>query len=623
MAKLRLEHMYKVYDGRVKAVNDLNLIIDDKDFVVFVGPSGCGKSTTLRMIAGLEEISSGKLFIDDILVNEKAPKDRDIAMVFQNYALYPHKTVYDNMAFGLRLAGLDRNEIKQRIDRASDILELTPYLTRKPKALSGGQKQRVALGRSIVREPKVFLLDEPLSNLDAKLRVQMRSEISKLHRRLGTTFIYVTHDQVEAMTMGNRIVVMKDGYIQQIDSPTNLYDHPDNIFVATFLGTPQMNIYHGMLHQNQAKWHIAFSDHKSLTIPVAASIINKLISPTYLSKPIQFGFRPEDVYEVKNEQQPSFHMVVEIQEKRGSELIVFGTIEHTTLPITAKLDGRRLIQEGDIIKLAVTEERIHLFDAEHQHRIAEVITYNYFEGSLYPSQKNLKFANVMIDLPDSVHQKILPEYKEKDRSIGVRVPTDAFSTDKKNGFNVKLSGTIQSVEHDKNGGLVFLKIPSNDFLICVRMKKGHYVPVQSIDIYLDQSRIELFDQSFEERITTLHPIASNSTICDVVTKNDKSFAKFGQFTLELDDHFEPGKYQITIPYDGFEVVKDAASEQKHKVMRFKCVNESIQGSHTILYANLKEFPDYVSIKAAKDDTCFTKGKISFNITKLILSRMVE
>ena len=199
------------------------------------------------MIAGLEEITSGKLYIDDVLVNEMPPKDRDIAMVFQSYALYPHKTVYENMAFGLRMAGLKDNEIKERIYKASDILELTPYLTRKPKALSGGQKQRVALGRSIVREPKVFLLDEPLSNLDAKLRVQMRSEITKLHRRLGTTFIYVTHDQVEAMTMGNRIVVIKDGYMQQIDSPTNLYDHPDNVFVATFLGTPQMNIYNGVL----------------------------------------------------------------------------------------------------------------------------------------------------------------------------------------------------------------------------------------------------------------------------------------------------------------------------------------------------------------------------------------
>ncbi len=247
MAKLKLERIYKVYDGRVKAVNDLSLEINHQDFIVFVGPSGCGKSTTLRMIAGLEEITSGNLYIDDVLVNEMPPKDRDIAMVFQSYALYPHKTVYENMAFGLRMAGLKDADIKERIYKASEILELTPYLTRKPKALSGGQKQRVALGRSIVREPKVFLLDEPLSNLDAKLRVQMRSEITKLHRRLGTTFIYVTHDQVEAMTMGNRIVVMKDGYMQQIDSPTNLYDHPDNVFVATFLGTPQMNIYNGFL----------------------------------------------------------------------------------------------------------------------------------------------------------------------------------------------------------------------------------------------------------------------------------------------------------------------------------------------------------------------------------------
>ena len=247
MASLQLNHIYKVYPNGVKAVNDFTMDIADKEFIVFVGPSGCGKSTTLRMIAGLEEITAGELRIGDVVVNDMEPKDRDIAMVFQNYALYPHMTVYENMAFGLKLRKVPKDEIDRKVREAAEILGITEYLDRKPKAMSGGQRQRVALGRAIVREPKVFLLDEPLSNLDAKLRTAMRSEISKLHHKLQTTFIYVTHDQVEAMTMGTRIVVMKDGFVQQIDTPRNLYRFPCNKFVAGFIGTPQMNFFEGTL----------------------------------------------------------------------------------------------------------------------------------------------------------------------------------------------------------------------------------------------------------------------------------------------------------------------------------------------------------------------------------------
>ena len=247
MANLKLNHIYKVYPNGVKAVNDFSMDIADKEFIVFIGPSGCGKSTTLRMIAGLEEITAGELCIGDTVVNDVGPKERDIAMVFQNYALYPNMTVYENMAFGLKLRKIPKEEIDKKVREAARILGITEYLDRKPKAMSGGQRQRVALGRAIVREPKVFLLDEPLSNLDAKLRTAMRAEISKLHRKLQTTFIYVTHDQVEAMTMGTRIVVMKDGFVQQIDSPRNLYNFPCNKFVAGFIGTPQMNFFKGKL----------------------------------------------------------------------------------------------------------------------------------------------------------------------------------------------------------------------------------------------------------------------------------------------------------------------------------------------------------------------------------------
>ena len=247
MASLKLNHIYKIYSGNVTAVSDFCLDIEDKEFIVLVGPSGCGKSTTLRMVAGLEEISEGELYIGDRLVNDVAPKDRDIAMVFQNYALYPHMTVYDNMAFGLKLRKKPKDEIDKLVREAAKILGIEQLLNRKPKALSGGQRQRVALGRAIVRDPKVFLMDEPLSNLDAKLRVQMRTEITKLHQRLQTTFIYVTHDQTEAMTMGTRIVVMKDGFIQQVDTPQNLYDYPANLFVGSFIGSPQMNFFDAKL----------------------------------------------------------------------------------------------------------------------------------------------------------------------------------------------------------------------------------------------------------------------------------------------------------------------------------------------------------------------------------------
>ncbi len=295
MASLQLNHIYKVYPNGVKAVNDFTMDIADKEFIVFVGPSGCGKSTTLRMIAGLEEITAGELRIGDNVVNDVEPKDRDIAMVFQNYALYPHMTVYENMAFGLKLRKMPKEEIDARVKEAAKILGITEYLDRKPKAMSGGQRQRVALGRAIVREPKVFLLDEPLSNLDAKLRTAMRSEISKLHHKLQTTFIYVTHDQVEAMTMGTRIVVMKDGFIQQIDSSRNLYNYPCNKFVAGFIGTPQMNFFEGTLTKKGEKVTVAL-DNTSVSLSAPASIFNKA-NPDYLdgSKKVIIGLRAEHI----------------------------------------------------------------------------------------------------------------------------------------------------------------------------------------------------------------------------------------------------------------------------------------------------------------------------------------
>ncbi len=381
MASLQLKNIYKVYPSGVIAVTDFNLDIEDKEFIVFVGPSGCGKSTTLRMIAGLEEISAGELYIDGNLVNEKAPKDRDIAMVFQNYALYPHMTVYDNMAFGLKLRHTPRAEIDARVKEAARILGIEMYLSRKPKALSGGQRQRVALGRAIVREPKVFLLDEPLSNLDAKLRAQMRTEITKLHNRLATTFIYVTHDQVEAMTMGTRIVVMKDGFMQQVDTPMNLYDHPVNLFVAGFIGTPQMNFFDGELVGTKDKVCVKFGMDKVLLPKERVNLIVGLDKYLNTGKPIVFGVRPEDIHNdeewVKSGRGEKIQVKVDVVEALGAETLLYcktksefmkenenQSIVEDISNVIAKVDSRNKVGSGAKINVAIDMDHCHLFDKE-------------------------------------------------------------------------------------------------------------------------------------------------------------------------------------------------------------------------------------------------------------------
>ncbi len=372
MASVSLQHIYKIYTGGVTAVSDFTLNIEDKEFIVLVGPSGCGKSTTLRMVAGLEEISEGELFIGDKLVNDVAPKDRDIAMVFQNYALYPHMTVYDNMAFGLKLRKTPKTEIERRVREAAKILDIEHLLNRKPKALSGGQRQRVALGRAIVREPKVFLMDEPLSNLDAKLRVQMRTEITKLHQRLQTTFIYVTHDQTEAMTMGSRIVVMKDGFIQQVDTPQNLYDYPTNLFVAGFIGTPQMNFFTVKLEKRQGGVYAVFGDN---AIKIPEGKLQKFVSDSYIGKEVYMGIRPENIHDeevfLKNSPDSIVKVSVEIVELMGSETYLYLKTSGKDTNIIARVDPRSASRTGDKISVAFDANRLHFFDKDTEDTILE------------------------------------------------------------------------------------------------------------------------------------------------------------------------------------------------------------------------------------------------------------
>ena len=363
MASLSLTNVCKVYPNGFEAVKDFNLEVEDQEFIIFVGPSGCGKSTTLRMIAGLEEISSGELKIDGRVVNDVEPKDRDIAMVFQNYALYPHMTVFDNMAFGLKLRKVPKDEIKKKVEEAAKILDLEKLLDRKPKALSGGQRQRVAMGRAIVRNPKVFLMDEPLSNLDAKLRVQMRSEIASLHNRLKATIIYVTHDQTEDMTLGNRIVVLKDGVIMQVDSPQKLYNEPNNLFVAGFIGSPQMNFIDAVCKVEGERVTLNF-EKTSVVLPPAKA--KKLIDGGYNGKTVVMGIRPEDIgdsqIEIEAHKDTVFETDVTGYELLGSEVLLYFNVAGTAM--TAKVDSRTTARMGDHITLAIDPEKIHCFDKE-------------------------------------------------------------------------------------------------------------------------------------------------------------------------------------------------------------------------------------------------------------------
>ncbi len=411
MANLKLSHIYKVYDNGHKAVNDFSIDIADREFIVFVGPSGCGKSTTLRMIAGLETITAGDLFIGDTLVNDMEPKDRDIAMVFQSYALYPHMSVYENMAFGLRNRKMPEAEIKERVMKAAQMLDIVDYLDRKPKQMSGGQRQRVALGRALVRDPKVFLLDEPLSNLDAKLRATMRSEITALHKSLNTTFIYVTHDQVEAMTMGTRIVVMKLGYVQQIDTPMNLYNSPYNKFVAGFIGTPQMNFFDVTLKRDHDKVTVGFPNGDSIDVPYEA--VSKM-NGGYLDgeKPVIFGIRPEHI-EV-NDDENGLKFIVTGIERLGNETIIYGKIGDSLGEFSLKDEGRAIVVKlvdrddlsvGDVVYAHPKLNKLHFFDKETEITLIHKIPlYNTIPALI--SEGRINALGTSVRLPDAISKAV-------------------------------------------------------------------------------------------------------------------------------------------------------------------------------------------------------------------------
>lgn len=365
MAEIQLKHVYKKYDDGVTAVSDFNLQIEDKEFVIFVGPSGCGKSTTLRMIAGLEEISQGELFIDGKQMNHVWSCDRDIAMVFQNYALYPHMTVAENMAYSMRLKGVSKKDRRKKVEEVAQTLGLSQVLDRKPAELSGGQKQRVAMGRAIVRHPKVFLMDEPLSNLDAKLRNQMRVEIMKLYRQLDTTFIYVTHDQTEAMTLGTKIVVMKAGEIQQIATPEELYNEPANLFVASFIGVPQMNFFHGKCGIDEEKRAVVRVEGQ--TFHVSEELENRIYEKGYMGEEVIVGIRPENIVVLPDESEEGLEAKINVYEMLGAEAYLYFDYNGESRAIRTEAETK--IRKGDSVRYTFQEDRIHLFDPRRENRI--------------------------------------------------------------------------------------------------------------------------------------------------------------------------------------------------------------------------------------------------------------
>lgn len=460
MASLKLEHIYKVYPNGTKAVNDISLDIENGEFIVFVGPSGCGKSTTLRMIAGLEEITAGELYIDNNIVNDVEPKDRDIAMVFQNYALYPHMTVYENMAFGLKLRHVPTDVIQEKVLWAADILGIKDYLDRKPRNMSGGQRQRVALGRAILRDPKVMLLDEPLSNLDAKLRTQMRTEIAKLHKKLQTTFIYVTHDQTEAMTLGDRVVVMKKGLIQQVDTPKNLYSYPDNKFVAGFIGTPQMNFFDVTLERKDETVLVNFKDNGA-TLKVDYNQLIK-VQPEFLDgkHDIILGIRCESISVAEKASKDTLQVKISHFEELGSECLIYGSIildddsvESKTGQIIVKVKEVENLEAGQIINVKFDMKKTYFFDKVTEDTIVPRIpAYNSFAATI--KDNKLLFLNNELALPKILQSKDV-------ESLQLKVPVNAVKLNEK-GFKAKIEEieviNKKTLVHLSSGGRIFFAL---------------------------------------------------------------------------------------------------------------------------------------------------------------------
>lgn len=632
MASLSLRHIYKIYQGGVKAVSDFNLEIDDKEFIVFVGPSGCGKSTTLRMVAGLEEISAGELYIDNKLVNDVEPKDRDIAMVFQNYALYPHMTVYDNMAFGLKLRKMPSKEIEKRVNEAAAILGISQLLTRKPKALSGGQRQRVALGRAIVREPKVFLLDEPLSNLDAKLRVQMRTEITKLHNKLATTFIYVTHDQTEAMTMGTRIVVMKDGIIQQIDTPTCLYDNPENLFVASFLGSPQMNFFKAQLVKEGDKLYSVFGSNKIL---VPESRAKRIIDDYYIGKDVVMGVRPEDIHDeqifISSNPNTIINAEIDVIEKLGNETILYMKVDGKEDYTVARIDARSQFAAGEQVSLAIDANHIHFFDPDTELTIMGVPKANRIAAKLLATEEGLKvrFGNVVIPVSEATASR-MTDLEQINRDITLEIAPGDLTDVEEEGC-VKIDGTVDFVEKYPRYTAAFSVVPGKKgFLVSKHAVDSAVAPGDKIALYLRPEDIQMRDIDENEKILAHRPVGTNTAAAMITVKESKdgsmpavatiSFGKSKLHMITNSEVREPsGESTVVLNIDprAVRVGKEEVAKDPKMVVVGRVKDADVLGANTIVYADVEGLNDVPGAEAPnmqKYNFCaIVPGTVNYNV----------
>ena len=621
MADVTLRHVYKVYDGGVRAVNDFDLEIKDKEFVVFVGPSGCGKSTTLRMIAGLEEITAGQLYIDGQLMNEVEPKNRDIAMVFQSYALYPHMTVYDNMAFGLKLRHTPKEEIDKRVRAAAEILEISELLTRKPKALSGGQRQRVALGRTIVRDPKVFLLDEPLSNLDAKLRVSMRSEITKLHEKLETTFIYVTHDQTEAMTMGNRIVVMKDGFIQQADTPITLFEDPCNLFVATFLGSPQMNIIDAELFMDgkQLKAKLNGLDNMVVTFPDIKA--KQLANKKYIGQKVLLGIRPEHV----RPNEGDLKAFIEVVEHLGDESILYCKMENRKDPFIIKIPFNSKIHANEEINVAFNMDHIYMFDAD---------THKAIMGIPHEDEIPVRINNNLMQVgeQDIVLEKDFVDHlldSAFNADIKLAIKPDYITLNKPESEEEKaiaLKGKLEFIEQKTDYQSVYFSLVGLEGYFAIKIANGEKVALgKEVELYLPYQRVKLYDEK-HNKVNSREIIHPNKGVCTVKTVSGMMKINVGGaiLTYPNNKNYADGRYEITFKQDKLVPIFSKKMLKNNKALtnpemeapnkiKVSAYDEDVLGDKLLIYVQIPGFEHYASLVVSNNFSVYKMPKFEMYV----------
>ena len=618
MAGLVFRHLYKVYKGGVRAVNDFNLEIKDKSFVVLVGPSGCGKSTTLRMVAGLESITSGQLYIDNVMVNDMESKNRDIAMVFQSYALYPHMTVYQNMGFGLKLRHEKPEVIKEKVNSAAEILEITDLLDRKPKELSGGQRQRVALGRAIVREPNVFLLDEPLSNLDAKLRVQMRTEITKLHEKLQTTFIYVTHDQTEAMTMGDTIVVMNKGFIQQADAPVTLFEDPANLFVATFLGSPQMNIIKCSLVEKGGKIGVMLEDFEDnivwLREETAKQIKNSGLD---FDKKYLFGIRPDHIRVADK----GIKAHVEVVEQLGDETIIYSKIENHAANIVVKAPLINTIKSQDDIYLDFSNERVYLFDEVSEHSLIGMPSYNKLPCSIKDNELVLGKQTLNLD-QDYVSHLVDKAFKQ-DVLLAMK-PEHVLLVPNEGALPLKVK--VDFVEQRTNYNIVYANLDGvKPYLIFRALKDRNIKKGDELTVYLPLDKMGIFDENDDALSLreVVYPNATNAVVSKDKNNNTIIEIKGGSKLVYPDLDVAPGEYQFLLKQDKCEIVFDKKTAKgvedaqvkanKDQSLAVSCYDEEPQHEVNYIYAKINGFDEYVTLVAKNNFSVYKMPKFKINV----------